>query len=68
MQDTEISKYESISEKVSVLNEFYENQLFPLIMYCQHDDVILILIHEVSYNPNLKQQVHVLFIFSTFNR
>ncbi|MHA2429403.1 MAG: AAA family ATPase [Promethearchaeota archaeon] len=53
----EISKYESISEKVSVLNDFYENQLFPLIMYCQQEDIILILIHEVSYNPNLKKIV-----------
>lgn len=53
----EISKYESISEKISVLNNFYENQLFPLIMYCQKDEIILILIHEVSYNPNLKKIV-----------
>jgi hypothetical protein len=53
----EISKYESISEKISVLNEFYENQLFPLIMYCQKDEIFLILIHEVSYNPNLKKIV-----------
>lgn len=53
----EISKYESISEKMSVLNDFYENQLFPLILYCQKDNIILILIHEVSYNPNLKKTI-----------
>ncbi|MGB5912550.1 MAG: AAA family ATPase [Promethearchaeia archaeon] len=62
----EISKYESISEKVSVLNDFYENQLFPLIMYCQKDEIILILIHEVSFNPDLKKTV--LFFHKLYNR
>ena len=62
----EISKYENISEKVSVLNEFYENQLFPLIMYCQKDEIFLILIHEVSYNTNLKKIVP--FLPKLYNR
>ena len=62
----EISIYENISEKVSVLNDFYENQLFPLIMYCQQDEIILILIHEVSYNPNLKRIVP--FFYKLYSR
>ncbi|MFX1584027.1 MAG: AAA family ATPase [Promethearchaeota archaeon] len=62
----EISKYESISEKVFILNDFYENQLFPLIMYCQQENMILILIHEVSYNPNLKKIVP--FLHKLYNR
>ncbi len=62
----EISKYESISEKVSVLNDFYENQLFSLIMFCQQEDILLILIHEVSYNPNFKKIVP--FLHKLYNR
>ena len=48
-----LAQYSSINEKVRLLNHFYEEQLLPLITFCQKQDFILVLIHEVSYNPKL---------------
>ena len=52
-----LTQYDSISEKVRLLNRFYEEQLLPLILYCQKNEIILILLHEVSYNPELGKTV-----------
>lgn len=38
-----------------LINDFYNKQLYPLIMLCQRENYYLILIHEVSYNPNLNK-------------
>jgi len=48
-----LAQYSTINEKARLLNHFYEEQLLPLIVFCQKQDFILILIHEVSYNPKL---------------
>jgi hypothetical protein len=51
----EISKLNNAQPVILKLNEFYESQLLPLIMTCQKEDIILLLIHESSFNPNLNQ-------------
>lgn len=53
----EISNYVSVSEKIKILNKFYETQILPLVLFCQINNLILILIHEVSYNPSLEKIV-----------
>ena len=39
-------------KRTAVLDEFFSVQLFPLIMRCLREKIILILIHEVSFDPN----------------
>jgi archaellum biogenesis ATPase FlaH len=39
----------------AILDEFFSVQLFPLIMRCLREKIILILIHEVSFYPNSGQ-------------
>lgn len=46
----ELSTKTEIREKVNLLDEFYESILYPLILKCQRENVILILIHEVSFD------------------
>ena len=41
-----------IKGRVILLNQFFSSQLFPLIMRCLRDNIILILIHEVSFDPS----------------
>jgi predicted ATP-dependent serine protease len=47
----ELSNSKSIQSSVSILNDFFNNQLFPLVMFCEREGIRLLLIHEVSYNP-----------------
>ncbi|MFX1419608.1 MAG: NB-ARC domain-containing protein [Promethearchaeota archaeon] len=35
------------------LDAFYEIQLMPIILFCQMNEIVLILIHEVTYSPKL---------------
>ncbi|MFX1393529.1 MAG: NB-ARC domain-containing protein [Promethearchaeota archaeon] len=50
------------------INEFFSEQLYPLIMYCKRNQIKLILIHELSYNPNIKKNVPFLHkLFSRIN-
>jgi RecA/RadA recombinase len=51
----EISKFNEIEKITSILDQFFNAHLFPLIMFCQREGIKLILIHEISYNPNLDQ-------------
>ena len=44
-----------IKDKVRLMDEFYETILYPLILKCQREKVILILIHEVSFDVNTHQ-------------
>jgi len=39
-------------ERGAILDEFFGVQLFPLIMRCLREEIVLILIHEVSFDPN----------------
>ncbi len=42
-------------EKMKLMNEFFNHQLFPLIMFCLREKIILFLIHEVSFDPQSGQ-------------
>lgn len=35
----------------AIMDEFFSVQLFPLVMRCLREKIILILVHEVSFNP-----------------
>lgn len=48
-----ISQYNDISHSSKILNEFYENQMMPLMLLCKRNNLILILIHEITYVPSL---------------
>ena len=48
-----ISSNSDIKRKTIIFNQFFNSQLFPLIMRCLREEIVLILIHEVSYYPNL---------------
>lgn len=37
--------------RTSLLDEFFGSQLFPFIMRCLREGIVLILIHEVSFDP-----------------
>ncbi len=39
----------------ALLNMFYETQLLPLILFCKRNEMVLILIHEVTYSPKLQK-------------
>ncbi|NHJ19641.1 MAG: hypothetical protein EAX91_01770 [Candidatus Lokiarchaeota archaeon] len=47
------SMYSDIRRRNILLDRFFNSQLFPLIMRCLREKIILILIHEVSFDPNL---------------
>ena len=42
-----------IKQKTALLDDFFDSQLFPLIMRCLREDIVLVLLHEVSFNPSL---------------
>jgi len=45
------SSHSGFKERGAILNEFFSVQLFPLMMRCLREKIILILIHEVSFDP-----------------
>ena len=49
----DLSRCSDFQSSISFLNEFFNSQLYPLIMFCDHNDITLFLIHEVSYDPKL---------------
>ena len=51
----ELSNQLEIKDKVSLMDLFYENIVYPLILKCQRERVILILIHEVSFDVNTQK-------------
>jgi len=52
----EISQTSDISRVTRLMDKFYAIQLQPLILKCMREGIRLILIHEVSYNPNLGKE------------
>ena len=48
-----ISSNSDIKRKTILFDQFFNSQLFPLIMRCLREEIVLILIHEVSFNPSL---------------
>jgi len=49
----EISISPNIESTVSLIDSFFGQQLQPLIMFCQREDITLILIHEATYDPKI---------------
>ena len=41
----------NFKQRTALLDEFFSSQLFPIIMRCLRENIVLILIHEVSFNP-----------------
>jgi len=50
-----LTQYSNPKDISSLLNMFYETQLMPLILFCKRNEVVLILIHEVTYSPKLER-------------
>ena len=46
-----IASNSNYKERGAILDEFFSVQLFPLIMRCLREKIILILVHEVSFDP-----------------
>ena len=46
-----IASNSDYKKRGAILDEFFSVQLFPLIMRCLREKIILILIHEVSFDP-----------------
>ena len=40
-------------QRMALLDGFFSSQLFPLIMRCLREEIVLILLHEVSFNPKI---------------
>ena len=53
----QLSLCENFQERSLLLNKFFNEQLFSLIMFCQREQILLILLHEVSYNVKLNETV-----------
>jgi RecA/RadA recombinase len=62
------SSCSNYTQKKGVLDEFFSSQLFPLIMRCLREEIVLILIHEVSFDPKLgKNQPFFNKLYSRIN-
>lgn len=61
-----ISKYKDIKLINSIIDNFYDLQLMPLLMFCQREGICLLLIHEVSYDPNSGRNRS--FLFKLYDR
>lgn len=42
-------------KKMKFMNQFFNQELFPLLMFCLRENYYLFLIHEVSFNPQSGQ-------------
>lgn len=62
----EITKHCEVSKVSSILNDFYDSCLFPLILYCNKNDVILMLLHEVTFVPSM--EITRPFFYKLYNR
>ncbi|MFX0021514.1 MAG: NB-ARC domain-containing protein [Candidatus Hermodarchaeota archaeon] len=50
-----ISHYNTPKDISSLLDSFYDTLLMPLIIFCKRNEIVLILIHEVTYSPKLEK-------------
>ena len=48
-----VGQNSNISEVSRIMDEFYDTQVWPLILFCKRNNVILILIHEVTFVPSI---------------
>ncbi len=58
----EINKIVNLEKISSLIDDFFNIQLFPLIMNCHREGIHLILLHEMTYNPKLDQNLKFLDI------
>ena len=56
----EINKSHNIADIPSIIDDFFCIQLFPLVIYCHRKQFTLILLHEITYNPKLDQNLKFL--------
>ncbi len=57
-----------VKQKMALLDDFFSSQLFPLIMRCLREEIVLVLIHEVSFDPALgKNQPFFNKLYSRIN-
>ena len=62
------SSCSNFRQKTVLLDKFFSSQLFPLIMRCLREEIVLILIHEVSFDPALgKNQPFFNKLYSRIN-
>jgi len=61
-----VSQLNEISARILLLDNFYSSELLPLILHCSREKIILILIHEVSYNVKLQRTL--LFYHTLYER
>jgi len=47
-----IASNSDFKRRGAIVDEFFSSQLFPFIMRCLREKIVLILIHEVSFDPN----------------
>jgi hypothetical protein len=45
-----LMQQEDLSVRSRIVDQFYTEQLYPLVMRCLREEIFLVLIHEVSYN------------------
>lgn len=60
----ELTQFSEIVDKVAILDDFFDSVIVPLTFFCEESRITLILIHEVSYNPNKDETImfnHQLF-------
>lgn len=46
-------KLQHTTDNYRLLDRFYDEQLFPLILFCKREHIHLVLIHEVTFSPKL---------------
>ncbi len=62
------SSCSNFKQKAALLDKFFSSQLFPLTMRCLREEIVLILIHEVSFDPKLgKNQPFFNKLYSRIN-
>ncbi|MHA2184943.1 MAG: AAA family ATPase [Promethearchaeota archaeon] len=62
----EISRIRDIKQIINLQDNFYENLLLPLIMFCQRNNTHLILLHENTFVPQLN--VSKPFFYKLYDR
>lgn len=62
----EIFKNKDVSIITSLIDEFYDSQLMPLIMFCQREGIYLLLLHEITYDPITER--NRTFLFKLYDR
>jgi len=62
----EVLRLSDIESRISMMNNFFDFQLYPLIMLCEREEINLVLIHEISYSHNKDKEMT--FFYKLYNR